>query len=117
MRVSPTRIHVRNGGLTATLRIWNDGKEAMNAQIRVFELVTKDGKQSLRPTRDVVASPPLTTLTPKTENLIRLVRVAKAPVTGKETYRVVVDQLPGRGGPKPGTVAVLVRQVMPLTFE
>ncbi len=117
LRVSPTRIHVHNGALTAALRIWNDGKDTMNAQVRVFALVQKNGKQALIPTRDVVASPPLTKLTPKTENITRLARVAKTPVAAKETYRVVVDQLPSGNPTKSGTVEVLIRQVIPLTFE
>jgi fimbrial chaperone protein len=45
------------------------------------------------------------------------VRVAKAPVSENEKYRVLVDQLPDPKGSKAGVVSVLVRHAIPLYFD
>jgi len=74
-------------------------------------------KDILTPTTAVVASPPIASLKPGGENLVRIVRVARTPVTARESYRVLVDQLPNPKGYKPGVVGILVRHAIPLYFE
>lgn len=117
LRVSPTFIHVPRGDQTAKLRLWNDNKTPVGVQVRVFRVVPEGKKSALQPTHDVVVSPPMAMLKPGTENLIRIVRVAKTPVTKREDYRLVVDQLPDGSPVKSGTVRILIRQVLPLDFE
>ena len=76
----------------------------------------KGGKEVLSPTNDVVASPPAMKLQPNQEITVRLVRKAKRPVrSGKECYRVLVDQLPTKK-PGGGTVGFVIRQSIPLCF-
>ncbi len=117
LRVAPTFVHVSRGVVTGKLRLWNDDKTPVGVQVRVFRVVSEGRKKALQPTRDVVVSPPMAILKPGTENLVRIVRVAKAPVTQTEKYRLVVDQLPDSSPVKSGTVRLLIRQVIPLDFE
>jgi fimbrial chaperone protein len=69
------------------------------------------------PTTDVVASPPATRLGPKEDYVIRVVRVASRPVTGEESYRVVIDELPDPSQRKAGTVRFVLRHVIPVFFR
>jgi fimbrial chaperone protein len=56
------------------------------------------------------------TLRNGTPSTLRLVRVAKTPVSGEETYRVLIDELPDRKKLQAGTVALTVRQSLPVFF-
>ena len=78
--------------------------------------IRSGGEDSLVPTRDVVASPPVLRLAPDQETTIRLVRTKKgAPQRGRECYRVLVDQLPGSR--KDGSVVKFtIRHSIPLCF-
>jgi P pilus assembly chaperone PapD len=117
LRVAPISVELKGGASASSVRVWNDDKTPVRVQARVFRSLEKNGKAVLEPTRDVVASPPMATLKPGTENLIRIVRVSKKPVDHKETYRLVIDQLPDAAQVKPGTVKILVRHAIPVSFE
>jgi fimbrial chaperone protein len=117
LRVAPVRLDVAAGAATTTLRVWNDDDASVKIQVRVYRWTKENGTDVLRPTKDVVVSPPIGTLKPGGENLIRIVRVAKAPVSENEKYRVLVDQLPDPKGSKAGVVSVLVRHAIPLYFD
>ena len=116
LRVAPVVLDAGTAA-TTTLRVWNTDKAPVKIQVRVYRW-TRDGNDDvLTPTKDVVVSPPLSSLKPGGENLIRIVRVAEAPVSGREAYRVLVDQLPDPKARKAGVVSVLVRHAIPLYFE
>lgn len=117
LRVAPISIELKDGAAASSVRVWNDDREGLRIQARVFKWTMRNGKDVLEPTRDVVASPPMTTLAPGTENIIRVVRISKQPIAGRETYRLIIDQLPDGTHSKPGTISVLVRHAIPLSFE
>ncbi len=117
LRVAPVNLDVATGLTSTTLMVWNTGTSPVRIQVRVYRWTHKGNDDILTPTTDVVASPPIGTLKPGGENIIRIVRVATAPVTAREDYRVLVDQLPDPKGSKAGVVSVLVRHAIPLHFE
>ena len=117
LRVAPVLLDVASGGKSTSLTVWNDGKAPVPVQVRVFLWTHKGNDDILMPTKAVVASPPIATLKPGGENLIRIVRVAATPVAARESYRVLVDQLPDPKAMKPGVVGILVRHAIPLYFE
>jgi fimbrial chaperone protein len=117
LRVAPILLDVASGTKMTTLHIWNADKAPVSVQVRVYLWTKKGTDDILTPTKDVVASPPIGTLKPGGENLIRIVRVAASPVTKRENYRVLVDQLPDPKTQKAGVVSILVRHAIPLHFE
>lgn len=117
LRVSPIGLTIQPGSATASIRVWNNDKRPLGVQVRVFRSKTVDGEEWLEPTRDVVASPPITTLSPGSENLVRIVRTAKTSVGDGERYRLLVDELPDPERRKAGTINVLVRHSIPVRFE
>jgi fimbrial chaperone protein len=116
LRVAPVLLDVPSGQPGTTLRVSNDGKVPIRVQVRVYLWTHKGNDDVLSPTKAIVASPPIGVLKPGAENLVRIVRVAATPVTARESYRVLVDQLPD---PKQqaGVVSILVRHAIPLFFE
>lgn len=117
LRVAPVMLDVAKGGFSTTLMVWNTGTAPVSIQVRVYLWTRKNGEDVLTPTKNVVVSPPIGTLKPGGENIIRIVRVANTPVTTREYYRVLVDQLPDPKAAKAGVVSILVRHAIPLYFE
>lgn len=116
LQVSPVTVEIAAPGATATLRLRNDGAFPIEAQIRAFRWRQLDGQETLTPTTDVVASPPSTSLQPRTDYTIRIVRVARQPVAAAESYRLLVDELPNAAGRRNGTVALVMRYSIPVFF-
>jgi fimbrial chaperone protein len=117
LRVAPVDLDVAKGGFSTTLMVWNTGTTPVRIQVRVYLWTQKGGEDILTPTKDVVASPPIGTLKPGGENIIRIVRIASTAVTARESYRVLVDQLPDPKAAKAGVVSILIRHAIPLFFE
>lgn len=116
LRVSPIGLSLNPGAATSSIRVWNNERRPLGVQVRVFRSKFVDGEEWLEPTNDVVVSPPMTTLAPGSENMVRIVRIAKTPVETEERYRLLVDELPDPKRRKAGTVNVLVRHSIPVRF-
>jgi fimbrial chaperone protein len=116
LQVEPVLVEVIAPGAVSTVTLRNDGDKPINAQIRVFRWVQLDGQEKLEPTDEVVASPPAATLAPQGNYVVRIVRLAKRPVSGEESYRLLIDQLPEPTQQKNGTVNFLMRYSIPVFF-
>lgn len=117
LRVSPTMAELNSPESTTTFTLRNEASRPLNAQIRVYRWVQRNGVEELVATTDVVASPPMTALKPNADYTIRVVRVAKTPVKAEESYRVVIDELPDAKAKSAGTVNLVVRHVLPVFFK
>jgi fimbrial chaperone protein len=117
LQVEPVLIDVSAPGAASTITLRNEGTAPINVQIRLFRWSQVEGKEHLEPTNDVVASPPAITVTPKTNYVARVVRVTKRPVSGEESYRVLIDQLPAPTQERGNAVHLLVRYSIPVFFS
>ena len=116
LRVAPVLLDLTAPSAATTLRVWNDAKRPINVQVRVFRWTQRNGEDAFAATDAVVASPPITTLVPGGENLIRIVRTSGRPVQAEESYRLVVDELPDPARRPGGTVVLVVRHSIPVFF-
>jgi len=116
LQVEPVLLDVTAPGAASTVSLRNDGTKPISAQIRVFRWLIVNGKEELKPTNDVVASPPVETLAPQRKYVVRIVRVTKRPVVGEESYRLLVDQLPNLSQQRNGAINLLVRYSIPVFF-
>ncbi|MFO1110445.1 MAG: molecular chaperone [Bradyrhizobium sp.] len=117
LHVDPILLELDAPAAAGTLVLHNGDDAEVTVQTRVFRWRQVDGKESLEPTSEVVASPPAIKLTPKADYVVRVVRVAKQPVSGEESYRVVIDQLPNARNQKAKTVNLVIRQSIPVFFR
>ncbi|GAA6187911.1 hypothetical protein NBRC116596_09740 [Litorivita sp. NS0012-18] len=99
-----------------TLTVKAGGKQASVLQMRVLKWREGQDPAKATPTRDVVVSPPVARLNPRQELTVRLVRVNKRPVRGRECYRVLVDRLPGKEQ-SGQAVKLQVRHSVPMCFN
>ena len=117
LQVTPVRIQVETPAAASTITVSNPGDTPLAAQLRVFKWTRIDGKDSLAPTKDVVASPPLAKLAPGQPYVVRIIRVSKKPLDGEETYRLLVDEIPGRQVSAPSFgPRFAIRQSIPVFF-
>ncbi|MFS8049768.1 molecular chaperone [Rhizobium sp. BR 314] len=117
LRVAPTSLELVAPSGTAVLNLANDGDHPINVQVRIFKWSQTGGTERLEPTRDVVASPPSTKMSPNGQYVVRVVRTSKAPVKAEETYRVIVDELPDPRLARAGTVTLIMRHSIPIFFK
>jgi fimbrial chaperone protein len=116
LSVLPITVAVPQPASIGTLTLRNREARPLNAQIRVFRWTQVDGEDKLEPTSDVVASPPIVTISPGADYVVRLQRTASAEVTGEEAYRTVVDELPNPNRQRNGSIALVVRYLVPTFF-
>jgi fimbrial chaperone protein len=116
LSVSPITLDVVTPATTATLTTRNGESRPLAAQIRVFRWTQVDGQDRLDPTEDVVASPPLVTINGGADYIVRLERTAGREIAGEEAYRIVVDELPNPNRQRNGSVAMVLRYLVPAFF-
>jgi len=115
LRVAPIIVDIPRGA-TSTVELQNVGRSETTVQIRIFRWVQTGGQDKLVPTRDVVASPPITKIGPGRRNIIRIVRLSKRPVVGEESYRVLVDEIPKRSNGRSMRIGIALRYSLPVFF-
>lgn len=116
LQVTPVSLDVPAPTAATTITLNNPGNIPLKAQVRVFKWLIVNGEEHLDPTADVVASPPVASLQPKTDYVVRVVRTSKAPVAAEETYRLVIDEIPDRTNQPKNTIAMAFRYSVPVFF-
>ncbi len=117
LQVYPVQLEVQAPGAASKLTLRNLGPTAVTAQIRFFRWQQRNGKDELVETRDVVASPPIANIAAGAEQLIRVVRVTKAPIAGEESYRVLIDEIPAAVRTPGSSISFAVRYSVPVFFS
>ena len=116
LKVSPITIDLPSGAASTVLTLQTDKKEGVAVQLRVLRWLQTDGGDQLEKTEDVAVSPPILTVRGGVPSTVRLVRVAKATVSGEETYRLLIDEIPDRKNLQSGNVTFTIRQSLPVFF-
>lgn len=117
LHVQPVLLELSAPTAAGVLTLRNDDDAEIVVQTRVVRWSQSSGSDLFEPAIDVVASPPSATLAPRSEYVVRIVRVSKQPVRDEESYRVIVDQLPSALGQQNRSVNVLIRQSIPVFFR
>jgi fimbrial chaperone protein len=117
LQIEPILLEMNAPATAGSLTIRNDEDSAVSVQTRVFRWVQSNGYETLDPTTDVVASPPIVTLAPGADYTIRILRTATTVVQGEESYRLWVDQLPPSPRLVQSGVNILIRQSIPVFFQ
>src|SRR5690606_7700691 len=78
--------------------------------------VQENGEDVLKPTQDLVVSPPMLTIPPGQRQMVRLVRVGAGlgPPASEKTYRIVMDELPVALGAESEGVKFVLRYSVPI---
>lgn len=116
LQASPTTFEMPAGKSADTLTLHNSGSAKLNAQVRLYRWTQAGGEEKSELTSEVVASPPMVSIEAGQDQVVRLVRTSKRPITGEETYRVVVDELPDTTTVKNGMINFTFKYSIPMFF-
>lgn len=98
--VNPIRIDLAPQERSAALTVKNNGTESVVVQVSVLAWSQQDGRDVLSPTSEILVSPPIATIAPDKEQIIR-VGLRRAPDKERElSYRLFLQEVPAP--PKPG---------------
>lgn len=112
--VDPTRINMNTNQKRASLTLTNVDQTPIVLQIEIKAWTQVDGNDVYSPTRDVLVTPPIVTILPGAEQIIRIGYRRPPDPKKEESYRLFVQELPTP--PKPGFngLAVALRLSLPI---
>lgn len=115
LQVSPVRLNFDADQHGKALQLSNGGSQTFEAQVRVMRWTQEGGKDRLLPADEIVASPAILRVAPGEPQTVRLVRVRSGPTEREQSFRVLVDELPGaqRAAAGPG-LKMLMRYSIPV---
>jgi len=115
LQVAPTSVVLHPGQKAEAVWLSNTGtSETVRAQVRLYKWTQVDGSDHLEPTTAMVVSPPMIELAPDSRQLVRVVLASPVPQGAEDSYRIVVDEVPGeRTGDQPG-LQFLLRYSIPV---
>jgi fimbrial chaperone protein len=118
LRMTPIGLDLSEPDKAGAISLTNTGTESVDLQVRIFRWSQVNGKDELTETRDVLVSPPVATIKAGDTYTVRVVRIANRPVSGEETYRLVIDELPKPIDPRATGqgVRMVLRSSMPIFF-
>jgi fimbrial chaperone protein len=116
--VTPTRLVLRPSETSTSLLLKNESAEAIRFQVTAFSWTNApDGEMKLTATKDIVFFPALFSIAPGQTRRVRVATSERA-TTHERAYRLIVEQLPSRAGPRmEGGVEMLTRLNVPLFLE
>ncbi len=116
LSVLPVNIFLQPGQSATTLTVTNQGTSKTAVQIRAYAWNQQDGDDLLTPSEEVVISPPIASIAPGANQVVRII-VHPLPSNGdrEATYRILVDQIPPPA--EPGIVHVVLRLSIPIFAE
>lgn len=93
--VSPVRVHMAARERATALTIANEGDTELVIQADIYQWKQKpDGQDDLQLSEDMILSPPILKLQPRSRQILRLARLSPAPLGEQQTYRLLVREIP-----------------------
>ncbi|UAK22993.1 fimbrial biogenesis chaperone [Sphingomonas nostoxanthinifaciens] len=119
LRLSPIGIEIPAAQRASSLTVANIDPDPVSIQVRVFRWSQPGGKDQLEPATDIIVSPPVATIPGGASYTVRVARLAMRPITGEQSYRLVIDEIPKPFDPNKGPrgVAVVLRTSMPVFIQ
>ena len=117
LQISPVMLELREGQGAAGITLRNPDDKPLYGQVRVFRWDQSIDDDSLTPTQELLASPPLIEIPAHGEQLIRLVRRATANPESEQTYRLLIDEIPPPDASTTSGVTIRLRYSVPVFVE
>lgn len=112
--VAPVRLEVKMPRRAVSLEVQNTGESAAQIHVERYRWVAdKGGDDQLEATEEVIATPPIFTLSPGQKQIVRILVVGNQDPTREGTYRVILQET-ALNDPPPNAVQALLRISMPL---
>ncbi|HUN83564.1 MAG TPA: fimbria/pilus periplasmic chaperone [Terracidiphilus sp.] len=116
LSVQPVNVFLAPGQRATTVTVSNQGTSKTAVQIRAYSWKQQNGDDQLTASDQVVISPPIATIPPGGNQVVRLI-LRLPPLEGDQefSYRIIVDQIPPPA--EPGIVHIVLRLSIPIFAE
>jgi fimbrial chaperone protein len=105
-QVNPIRVDLSASSPSVAITVRNDGRDPVVVQASVLAWSQSDGNDAYVPTTEALVTPPIATIAPGAEQIVR-VGLRRAPDPQRElTYRLFLQEVPPP--PKPGFTGLQV---------
>ncbi|NPT53882.1 fimbrial biogenesis chaperone [Paraburkholderia elongata] len=116
-QVSPIRVTLSPEDKSSALTVRNDGDRPVIVQVQTVEWTQSDGRDSYKPTEDILATPPIFTVQPGKVQILR-VGLRRAPDEVKElSYRIYLQEVPSTAQPGFQGLQVALRLGLPMFVQ
>jgi len=115
--IDPVRIELSPQQQTAALTVKNSSDQATSIQIQAVSWTQHDGKDIYAPTKELLVSPPIFTIAPKSEQIVRVALRREADPKSELAYRISLQELPPQQTPDFMGVKVALRVSLPVFVQ
>ena len=115
--IDPLRVDLTNNKKTAAITITNDSTAPTTIQIQPIAWSQVEGKEIYTPTKDLLVSPPIVTIAPKTSQIIRLALRKVADPTKELSYRINLQEIATTNADNVSGVQVALRIGIPVFVQ
>ena len=92
--IAPVRIELAGAQRTAVLTVHNDDAAPLVVQVSALNWSQAVGEENYAPTRDLLATPPVFTLPPNGEQIVRVALRREPDATRELDYRLLLAEVP-----------------------
>ena len=112
--VAPIRVELSSGKRTAVLTVRNQDESPVVVQARPAAWSQRDGEDQLDDTHDLVVTPPIFTVPPKGQQVLRVALLREADPARELDYRLVLSEVPSSVAPDKTGLRVALRITLPV---
>ena len=118
LQLSPLRLSLSESTSVTTLTVRNRSTTPSLLQVELLSWKQKDGVDYFEPTRDILISPPVFTVAPNGEQILRAVIRRKPHAKDELTYRLFVQEVQDKSRPvDSGSINVLLNISIPVFIQ
>lgn len=101
--VNPVSVQLGSERAITTIQVRNQGDEAVVMQVSVNDWRIEDNADHYTPTDALIVTPPIFTIPPGEEQVVRVGLREPTPATSERAFRVFLEQVPGGDTRKGGS--------------
>jgi len=115
--IDPVRVELSPHQQTAAITLKNGSDQPTSIQIEAVAWSQTEGKDIYIPTKELLVSPPIVTIAPQAEQIIRVALRRQADASNELTYRINLQELPVKPAPGFTGVQVALRISLPVFIK
>lgn len=94
MGIAPMRVDLRPEQRMGVVTVRNNDPEPVMVQVQAFAWPDGSATEALQPTREILAVPPIVTIPPGQQQVVRVALRAKPALKQEAAYRVLISEVP-----------------------
>lgn len=112
--VNPVRVYIDGKAKSGSLLVENSSEQEVTIQASLFAWSQENGKDKITPTDDLVISPPIFKVRPKSKQIVRVGFLKKPDASRESTYRLFLQEVPPPRLPNEQGMGVTLRMSLPV---